>query len=252
MRVASSINVPCYPIILDDDDPRDDQWQALLRNTDGARGVVFLSNWMFKNCPTKLPLLHLDGGSPKWHGDEAEEKTEKNLIVYAGGLDKWRGLDFLIAVVKNLKKSEYRFVICGKCDKDEILKKFDHDPRVDVRGFVSDEELHEICLRAALFLNTRDPSLEKNMVVNFPSKILNYLAYGKPVVSTALTSFSDDYQRFLQIVKEDNPIMFGKKVQEVLEWDTSVRRRHYDELKEWFCANKLWRDQAKRLLDWIK
>jgi glycosyltransferase involved in cell wall biosynthesis len=125
-----------------------------------------------------------------------------------------------------------------------------NDPRVEVKGFVSDEELHDICLRASLFLNTRNPNNGDN-ILNFPSKIPNYLAYGKPVVSTWLSSLSNDYRLYLQVVEPDDPLIFARRVEEILAWSDKQSQTHYRLLKEWFVKNKLWNIQAERFKNWM-
>jgi len=250
MSVAHEMGVPCFPIILDGDDPRRDHWQWVLHGTKDANGIVFLSDWMVKNYPGSLPVLHLDAGCKVWYGDEGLIKRERNLLVYSGTLDHWRGLELLVQVVNCLKDIDYRFIICGKNDKNEILKLVNMDPRIEVKGFVTDEELHDISLRASAFINTRDPKNGDN-VLNFPSKIPNYLAYGKPIISTWLPSLSEDYGKYLQIVDQDSPEMFAIKIKEILQWNDEMQEQHAKKVKPWFISNKLWSTQARRLKGWI-
>jgi len=250
MKVAHERGICCFPIILDGNDPRIDQWNFLLKQTRYAKGIVFLSDWMAHNYPGNAAVLHMDGGASEWFGDEAKNKIEPNLIVYTGGLDHWRGLDFLVEVVKRLTDSKYRIVICGKCDRNAVQRLFGADLRVRVMGFVSDAELHDICCRAAVFLNTRDPKIAEN-ILNFPSKVPNYLAYGKPIVSTWIESFSPEYHNVLQVVESDEPAAFANIINQVLTWPAEERQRHYFAVKAWFCKNKLWVKQAERLRNWM-
>jgi len=251
MNVANQMGVPCLPIILDGEDPRRDHWQWVLDGTKKAQGIVFLSAWMVKNYPGKLPVLHLDGGCSAWFGDEAIERREENLIVYSGTLDHWRGLDFMVQVIKRLGNLNYRFVICGKNDKRKIEEMLGNDPRIQVKGFVSDEELHNLSLCASVFVNTRDPQNGDNFL-NFPSKIPNYLAYGKPIVSTWLPSLSDDYRKYVQVVDSDDAGSFAKRVDDVLRWTQQDIEDYMHSIKDWFIENKLWSAQSKRLKAWAE
>ena len=119
-----------------------------------------------------------------------------------------------------------------------------------MKGFVSDRELHEICLRASVFLNTRDPGIADN-ILNFPSKIPNYLAYGKPVVSTWIDSLSDDYRKVLQVVESDAPSAFADQVSRTLMWSEAERQRYLHQVREWFLETRLWAVQARRLEKWM-
>jgi len=250
LGLSKQMRVPCFPIILDGADPRKDNWKWVQEGIRDASGVIFLSDWMVKNYPGNLPVLHMDGGCSAWYGDEAKQKVERNLIVYSGGLDHWRGLDFLVEVIRHVTRPECRFVICGKCDREYIRRRMGNDTRVDVKGFVSDAELHDLCLRATLFLNTRDPANRDN-ILNFPSKIPNYLAYGKPVVSTWIDSLSEDYRKVLQVVDSNEVVAFAAEVTNVLSWSETRRKDHAAVVKEWFLRTRLWTVQAQRCLDWM-
>jgi len=250
MKYAHACGIPCFPIVLDGDDPRKDQWRAMLAETRYARGIVFASAWMAQHYPGKAPVLHLDSGCSEWFGDAAFDQTDPNLIAYTGGLDHWRGLEFLKQVVHKLWNPAWRIVICGKCDRHAIQQLFGDDGRVEVKGFVSNEELHRICCRAAVFLSVRDPQIADN-IVNFPSKIPNYLAYGKPVVSTWVKSFSEDYRSHLQIVEEASPEAFAAQVSRVMAWSEAERNDFRGRLRSWLCQNKLWAKQTLRMRDWI-
>ena len=162
MKAAHAQGIKCVPIILDGDDPRRDDWKKLLRDNRFADGVVFLSWWMFKNYPMQnMPLLHMDGGGDMFKGfpplmaNDYPLTTKHYTLVYTGALDYWRGLNFMKDVVRRCKRQDVRFVFCGKCDKKKMWEEFGNDPRVDVRGFVSDPEMDEICRSADIFLNVR-------------------------------------------------------------------------------------------------
>jgi glycosyltransferase involved in cell wall biosynthesis len=251
MKVAHDMGVPCFPIILDGEDPREDQWKWLLEGTKCASGIVFLSDWMINNYPGKLPTLHLDGGCQAWYGEEGLQKREDNLVVYSGTLDHWRGLSFLVDVVGHLEKLDYKLVICGKSEKGVIQKLIKNDSRIDVKGFVSDEELHALSLRASVFINARDPKNGDN-VLNFPSKLPNYLAYGKPIVSTWLLSLSPEYRSYLKTVDTDAPFIFASCIEEVLRWKPADYEKHMNLVKGWFLKEKLWSVQAERLKSWME
>lgn len=269
MREAHALGITCVPIILDGDDPRRDNWQKLLRDDRFADGVVFLSWWMYQNYPNRqLPLFHMDGGADAFQGlsptlppsiplpaatptptTSTSSSSTPYTLVHTGSLDKWRGLDFMKGVVKGCARQDVRFVFCGKCDKAKMWAEFGNDPRVDVRGFVTDEEVAAISRAADVFLNVRTPGIGDNLV-NYPSKVPQYLAWGKPVVSTWNDSFSPDYRDILEVC-DDTPAGFVRVLEEVLEWDEAKRVAKFNQIKSWFEDRKSWERQAGRLLEFL-
>ena len=264
MEVASRQGIRCVPIILDGDDPRRDNWRKLLRDNRFADGVVFLSWWMYKNYPRQeMPLFHMDGGADMFKGTLPPLANVQSLttidyrsthvpyvLVHTGALDYWRGLDFMKEVVRICKRTDVRFVLCGKCDRDRMWAEFDNDRRVEVKGFVSDAEVDEIWRMADVFLNVRTPGLGGNLV-NYPSKIPNYLSWGKPVVSTWNDSFSPEYRSLLEVT-DDTPEGFVRVLDEVLSWNNECRRAKYAQIRSWFVEWKSWSRQTERLVTWLR
>jgi len=259
MREAAKRGISAVPIILDGDDPRQDNWQKLLRDNRFAAGVVFLSWWMYQNYPQRnIPLFHMDGGAEEFKGvrpDESHSAPTPSIytytLVHTGALDRWRGLDFMKEIVRLCKRKDVRFVFCGKCDKEKMWAEFGNDSRIEVKGFISNEAVERICLNADLFMNVRNPDIGDN-VVNYPSKVPNYLVWGKPVVSTWIDSFSPDYREVLCVPEQNTPEGFVRKIEEVLGWNEDVRYRHYEKLREWYSAKKQWNVQAERLIAFLK
>lgn len=257
MQEAKRWGVLTVPIILDGDDPLRDQWRGMIRDNRFASGLVFLSYWMHQNYPDKnRPCLHLDGGADEFKGLDPKPRADsidpqKYLLVHTGALDYWRGLDFMKEVVRKCTRSDVRFVFCGKCDKEKMAANFGFDPRVEIRGFLPDKEVDELCQSADVLLNVREPKIGENLV-NYPSKVGQYLAWGKPIVSTWLESFSPDYRKVLSVCDEMTPESFLRKIDEVLAWDFTKRIEAFNQIRSWFELNKTWKNQAARLVAFLE
>ena len=280
MEEARKAGVKCVPIILDGDDPRKDNWGWIKRTTRAADGIVFLSWWMKENCPVAVSKHHMDGGADGWKGGDSLEfrvesvgvgerrvglevrgqalgvslelrkRAGEKWLVHTGALDKWRGLGFMAEVIRACRRNDVRFIFCGKCDKVAMRHLLGDDPRVDVRGFVSDEELTDICRSADAFLNVRDPD-EGDNILNYPSKVPQYLAWGKPVVSTWIDSFSPDYRNVLDVC-DNTPEGFVRALDDVLARSSEENLARFHTIKDWFEKNKSWDVQAGRLIEFAQ
>ena len=252
MREAQRAKIPSIPIILDGDDPRPDQWKKILHDARFASGIVFLSYWAVQHYPGNQPVYHMDGGADHWRGKiKKVNGNAPKTIVYTGALDQWRGVDFMASVVRLFSRKDVRFVFCGKCNKAEVLKKMGADPRLDIRGFVSDEELEQVLQSADVFLSVRDPHNGDN-VLNYPSKIPHYLSYGSPIVSTWVESFSPDYKEVLCLAQDNTPEGFVQVLNTVLDWDQESVSAWYDKVRTWFENTKTWTIQAQHFTQWAQ
>lgn len=256
MGEAHKQGIKSVPIVLDGDDPRQDNWEKILRDNRFAAGVVFLSWWMLQNYPKhEMPLLHMDGGSDFFKGFLSSDSNPQiasplYTLVHTGSLDYWRGLDFMKEVVKICCRTDVRFVFCGKCNKEKMWTEFGNDPRVKIKGFITDVEVESVCRAADAFLNVRTPEIGDNLV-NYPSKVPQYLAWGKPVVSTWNESFSPDYRDILEVC-DNTPNDFVRVLDNVLSWGADAKEAKFQQIKTWFTERKSWQRQAARLLDFLK
>ena len=257
MKLAHKLRIPAIPIILDEKDPRLDNWRAFTYKTRNASGIAFLSWWAIQNIPNryKLPLLHLDGGCAMWNGGVeylSHRRGAPYRLVYTGSLDKYRGATLLYDIIKKYKREDVQFILCGgKFNKEEVRKQLRYDPRVDVRGFVSEEELAQICQTADVFLNMRNSEIGEN-IMNYPSKIPHYLSFGKPVVSTWIDSFSPDYRSVLRVPKEDSAKAFIAEIDDILSSFDSQAKSSFDVIEKWFMKRMLWSNMAQNLIEFMK
>lgn len=252
MREAQRLGVPTVPIILDGDDPRPDNWGKLLEETRYASGIAMLSWWIYEKFPTSCPKLHLDGGADGWKGGQMLQPRKEGpfRVVYTGALARWSGADFLLDIVEKCNRPDVRFIVCGKVEPGEA-DALSQCPNVELRGYVSERELQEICEDADAFLNIRDPRLGDN-ILNYPSKLPQYMAYGKPVVSNRLSSLAPDYDRLLFVDDSSSPEGFLAKLDDALAETEHARLQRFTDIHNWFVSKKTWQVQAARLLEFLK
>lgn len=250
-----------FPIVLDGHDPIGDNWRWLSRAARYADGFIPLSWWMYKNIPIHLPITnvyHMDGGADGWRGEEVkrEEQSQRSdrvmRLVHTGALDEWRGLDFMIDVVKLLtaKRRNIKFVFCGKTGEQELKRVFGGNPYVELSGFVTEDEMVRICNSADVLLNVRNPNHPDN-VLNYPSKLPHYLSFGRPIVSTRLASLSPDYTQVVEFPDDDTPEAYVCKVEDVLSWNDVQKARKYRTIRAWFEKRKRWDILSKGLVNWL-
>ena len=253
MKVLHGMRIPCFPIILDGDDPRKDDWGWVKKAGQYSSGIVSLSWWVHTHCPVDVPKCHMDGGADGWCG-WSEWGATGNVpvrLVHTGALDQWRGLDFMVEVVRKMASPDVRFVFCGKSSCRILAKLFGDNPYVELPGFVEEEEMNRICRDADVLLNVRDPHHPDN-ILNYPSKLPHYLSFGRPVVSTQLESLSPDYAEVVEFAKGDCVDDYVAKIREILAWDEKVKRAKFEAIKKWFLSRKQWDILVGEMYKWME
>jgi len=122
----------------------------------------------------------------------------KCILCYIGSLNPQDGVDYLLRSLHHLrhemKRTDFYCVIMGSGDSLEDLRKLARDLAlndcVELTGFVSEEELRSNLAAADICVDP-DPSSPLNDVSTW-IKIMEYMAYSKPIVSFDLkeTRFS--------------------------------------------------------------
>jgi glycosyltransferase involved in cell wall biosynthesis len=140
-------------------------------------------------------------------------------IVYTGGLSHSYGLDLLLDTFKQANRSNWRLIITGWGEMAETIRDFAlNNLQVEYLGVLDTKELTALYRRADVFVNPKLTSTPISSLA-FPSKIVEYLGTGKPVVSTNLPIFDDDFRRYLIITQSDSPEELIRCLDNIMSWD---------------------------------
>lgn len=124
-------------------------------------------------------------------------RDSKKRIVYAGKLYKQFGIPLLVDTFMKMHDEDLELILCGTGDAaDYVIQCAKQDSRIDYRGFVSHAEAAEIVRSADVLVNPRTDRADYTKY-SFPSKNLEYLMSGHPVVACMLEGIPPVYQKFM-------------------------------------------------------
>ena len=174
------------------------------------------------------------------------------FVVYTGMLHKRFGIMDLVQAFMLIGNSNYRLILCGIGDAEaDIIKSSKVDSRIVFKGQVSREEVLKIQADATVLVNPRK-NTELFTKYSFPSKTMEYLASGTPVVAYKLDGIPDEYDQFINYVP-DNPIeSLARILTEICEKPESWRKEMGSRAREFILRNKNCVVQTKKILDLIK
>ncbi|WP_431293732.1 glycosyltransferase family 4 protein [Pedobacter sp. P26] len=240
-------DIPWINIVLDLDDPLTDNWGGFLNDTKESDGCVFLSWWGYQNAPVSNKL-HLDSG---WSGSlPVNVLSKRKKIIYAGKLFDYGGVQDVVDAISLVADRDVEFIFYGKGSHEGLNKLAAVDSRVVVKGFVSDDELHKACCEATGFLSPRDVNYHGTKMI-FPSKILFYLQYRKPIISQLLPGLSPDYKKLLIQPDTDEPVSWARSIEKILNFAVDDLTE-YEKNVSAFLLKKTWDAQGNNLINFIK
>lgn len=169
---------------------------------------------------------------------------DKFIVTYAGTSYPEKGVDVFVEAIKKLENENIKFCLLGKHQMDfgpikDKLFRF---------GFVSEVELQEILNYTDVFVEPSDPNHPNNRY-KFPSKILHYLEYQKPILSTMIAGIPEEYRNVL-IDFEYSVSSLTAKIEEVFQWSTDEKNK-YQETVSRFIESKSKGNQKRKLNNFI-
>ena len=219
-----------------------DAWAA------AAQARLYLSHALY-SADQGVLRLHLDGGVTRLPPPEASVRRAPPAVLYTGALNRWAGIYLLLEAFAKVR-SEGELWICGKGDQQVVERAAAADPRIKYFGPLSEADLRERCLQARGFVNPRPCDLPGN-TSNFPSKVLEYLSYGKPIVSTYTPGLSPAYREVLGLVVDDTPEALALGMEELLAAPPTRWRAHRQLVRTFLATEKRWEVQAERLAQFV-
>ena len=178
-------------------------------------GFVFLTDEMSKLDAFKnKPYVVIEG----LVDTAIKEKTKLDkYIMYAGALRKEYGLERLVKAFHEIKSKNINLLLFGNGDYvDEIKKESKKDPRIKYMGKKSLDEIYEYERNATLLINPRFAESEFTKY-SFPSKNLEYMLSGTPVLTGKLPGMPKEYNDYVYLIQDDSTNSLKESIESILK-----------------------------------
>ena len=192
----------------------------------GTAGIIAITEHMAKDVARdNIPSMVMEGAVPAEGASEKEADSASSsnmasgdkIITYAGGLFEEYGLKLLLDAFALIAGEEYRLWLFGKGEMGgEVKASALRDPRIIYWGMLPNQELLDLEARSTVLINPRLSNAAFTRY-SFPSKLLQYMITGRPVVSTLLPGIPREYHEYLFILQDETPLGLAKLLQEVCE-----------------------------------
>jgi len=184
----------------------------------------------------KKPYLVLEGIADD-QGGVLSSCERLNVVFYAGGVNYSYGVRHLVEGFLN-SSLEHELWICGRGDLEEYLKNISAvSPRVRYLGFLAPSEVAKIQGKSALLVVARDP-MEKYTRYSFPSKLLEYMVSGTPVLITRLDGIPEEYYDFSNLIESFSVDGICEAFELFSRADQAALFRKAASAREWVLKNK--------------
>ena len=176
-----------------------------------------------------------------------EKKTAPRICFYAGGVSKQYGLGNLVEGFRKADLSNAQLHIYGPGDYVKELQQIAaEDPRIFYGGMLLNKEIVEKEQEATLLVNPR-PTGEEYVKYSFPSKTMEYIASGTPVLTTVLPGMPKEYYPYVFLLEDETaegiaqvlPQLLAKSQEELFEKGSRARDFVLDQRNNLVQAQKI-------------
>lgn len=145
-----------------------------------------------------------------------QNKFDERVIIYAGGLYEEYGLKNMVEAFKLIPGDDLSLWFYGTGPFVDKIKDYQkNDQRIIYKGVLPNEELIDILMKATLLINPR-PTSEEYTKYSFPSKNLEYMSTGTPLITTNLLGIPEDHIPYVYLFKSESISDMAIKLQSVL------------------------------------
>lgn len=172
-------------------------------------------------------------------------------FLYTGTLALRYGIADLIEAFQKMKYPEIELWICGDGDgKSYVENSSKIDNRIKYFGQVDRRKAVELQKKASILVNPRRPEGEFTKY-SFPSKILEYMASGRPVVMHKLDGIPEDYSPYYISPDSTDPQALAKCMDFAAEMSDEQLFKFGHEAQSFVLSNKDPITQAKKILNFV-
>ncbi len=205
--------------------------------------------------PKKCPSIVLEGHADLSMKDEInslDNKSDKRICLYAGSLKKIYGIENLVRGFEAAAIPNAELHIYGSGDFVEELKTITStNESIKYSGIAPNSEIVKLELRSTLLINPR-PSGEDYTKYSFPSKNMEYMASGTPVLTTKLPGMPADHYNYVYFIEDESADGIKTALQDILSKSDEELFEKGRSAKEFILKEKNNVKQAEKLINMIE
>ncbi|WP_371819327.1 glycosyltransferase [Exiguobacterium sp. s50] len=165
-------------------------------------------------------------------------RKDKKSVVYTGTLNEKFGVINLVNAFIRLDMKDVELIICGTGDAVKTIKDYSvQDDRIIYMGQTSNTVATEIQKNATVLVNPRQNN-EEFTKYSFPSKNMEYLLSGNPLIAYKLDGIPDEYDPYIHYVENDSIEAFTNELSKVLNLPEHERKEKGERAQRFVLENK--------------
>ena len=177
-------------------------------------------------------------------------KKKKHAIMYAGGLYEKYGVKLLIDAFIELDNDEYELWLCGGDGDLVSYISLLENRRIKYFGALPNSKVVELEKKCTLLVNPRLTN-EEYTKYSFPSKNMEYMISGTPVLTTKLPGMPEEYNDYVFLIEDETKDGIKKELDNILKKTDAELNTFGKKAQKFVKQNKNNCIQAQKIIDFV-
>ncbi len=197
------------------------------------------------------PYMVMEGICGDMDNNESAAEGETFSLLYTGRLNRRYGLGLLLEAMRQLEDPDIELWLCGSGEMEQEIRQYaKHDPRVRFFGFMPHEETLRMQKRASVLVNPRTSEGEYTKY-SFPSKTMEYMAAGRPVMMFRLAGVPSEYDEFLTYIPEESAAAISDTIHRLKSMSAAELTRIGEKGRSFVLTYKSRQNQMRRVMTFM-
>ena len=183
-----------------------------------------------------------------------EGNAEKKIILYTGQLNAAYGMENLLSAFLEIYKNDkdYELCICGGGGLTNTIKELAKQCEgIKYLGYVGPQKVRECQENATVLINPRQ-NVGDFTKYSFPSKTMEYLASGRPVIGYKLDGIPSEYDEYMVYVKDNSIEALKETLIKTCSLSKEERKLMGERARAFILENKNPKNQCKKIVDMLE
>lgn len=258
--IIADVQVPGDGLLADNSFRRADFWLQR-RTLPLCDGLVVLTRKMAEDFANRTPFLQMEGALPDDLSDLADASNRcigvsgreaTRILMYAGGLSELKGIPLLLDAFSRVREGTYELWITGTGPLQSAVEEAAaRDSRIKYWGFQSRPALLALYAQADVLVNPHSTRSASARYL-FPSKLIEYIATGTPVITTCSTAeVGEQYGQFVFLAADDSADTLATAMSDAMRLPRAELAAKGAAGRAFVLANKTWAAQGQRIAAFI-
>ena len=232
----------------------------LLKSLRRYAGLVVLTRQMAEDYAPGVPFIVMEGivsleemGNLGYLRRASGNGNVPKIVTFAGLLREEYGTKLLLDAFALIPDDSYRLWIFGRGNDDMVTAVKDseaRDPRIKYWGFRPNKEVLLKEMESTVLVNPR-PS-RKFTAYSFPSKLMEYMSIGRPVISAALPGIPSEYHEYLYVWQDETPEGLAELMVSVCSKSQAELQAMGQRAREFVMTEKDYLTQGRRIYAFLQ